>query len=411
MARDQGQRLPSAGYVVLLAVLISIGAMATDVMLPALDVIGMALGASDPNDVHLVVTAFFLGMAAGQLLVGPLSDSFGRKPVIYAGYGVFVLGCVISMTTDSWALMLAGRVLQGLGAAAPRIVTVALVRDEYEGRAMARVMSIVLAVFIMVPIIAPALGQGLIHLGGWRLTFAGLAVLGIAVSLWFGARQPETLAPAERRAFRLSSIGRGVVEIFGTRVAFGYTIATGLIYGAFIGYLGSTQQIFEGVFGVGDLFAAYFALAAASLGVASLLNASLVMRLGMRKLTWAALVTLTALSFGFWLILPSYAGIPPLAAFLAWQLSAFFCVGIIFGNLNALSLEPLDHMAGLGAAFVGSLATFVSLPLAALIGQRFDGTVAPLILGFAILGLATYVVVLWTNRGAYQGDGTPGAAA
>jgi DHA1 family bicyclomycin/chloramphenicol resistance-like MFS transporter len=395
---------PSAGYVVLVALLISIAAMATDLMLPALDVIATVLGAPDPNDAHFIVTAFFLGMAAGQLFAGPLSDRFGRKPVIHAGYALFVLGCLISMTTESWAVMLAGRVLQGLGASAPRIVTVAMVRDEYEGRAMARVMSIVMAAFIIVPIVAPALGQGLIWLGGWRLTFAGLAVLAICVSLWFSAHQPETLAPPARRPFRLGRIGVGLSEIVRTRVAFGYTLAAGLVYGMFIGYLGSAQRIFSGVFDTGDLFAVYFALAAASLGAASLLNASLVMRVGMRRMTWAAILSLTALAAGFLTLLPAFSGVPPLPLFLAWQLAAFFCIGILFGNLNALALEPLGHMAGLGAAFVGALATFLSLPLAGLIGARFDGTVTPLVAGFAILGLATCLTVAWINRGIAPRD-------
>jgi DHA1 family bicyclomycin/chloramphenicol resistance-like MFS transporter len=394
----QRMKTPSVEYIALVALLISIGAMGTDLMLPALDVIGAELGAARANDVHYIVTAFFLGMAAGQLVVGPLSDSFGRKPVVYAGYALFVLGCVISMTTDSWTMMMLGRVLQGLGAAAPRIVTVALVRDEYEGRAMARIMSIVMAAFIIVPILAPALGQVLIFFGGWRLTFVGLAVLGIAVSLWFAARQPETLPPARRRPFSLRQIWAGIREIVGTRVALGYTLATGLMYGMFVGYLGSAQQVFQVTFGVGGLFVVYFAVASASLGAASLLNAALVMRLGMRKLTWMALIGLTVVSLAFWAVLPRFDGVPPLALFLAWQLSAFFCVGIIFGNLNALALEPLGHIAGLGAAFVGSIATFISLPLAGTIGQRFDGTVIPLVAGFALLGLATCACVLWADR-------------
>lgn len=406
MTGQQGPETSFPEYVILVALLISIGALGTDLMLPALDVMGRELGAANANDVHFIVTAFFLGMAAGQLFVGPLSDRFGRKPVIYGGYAVFVLGCLISMTTDSWTTMLVGRVLQGIGAAAPRIVTVALVRDEYTGRAMARVLSIVMTVFIVVPIIAPALGQGLIYIGGWESTFLCLAVLAIAVSLWFGARQPETLAPSNRRPFRVKDISKGILEIFRTRVALGYTIATGLVYGVFVGYLGSAQQIFQQVFGVGDLFAAYFALASASLGAASLLNAWLVMRLGMRLLTWVAIVGLTVLSFAFWAVLPFHAGVPPLSMFLAWQLSVFFCVGIIFGNLNALALEPLGHMAGLGAAFVGSIATFISLPLAALIGQQFDGTVYALVVGFALLGLLTCGTVAWANRRPIHKDGS-----
>ena len=395
MQNPNGPSTPSFEYIILVALLISIGALGTDLMLPALDVIGTDLGASAANDVHYIVTAFFFGMAAGQLIAGPLSDTFGRKPIIYAGYGLFVLGCLISMLTTSWEVMLAGRVLQGLGAAAPRIVTVALVRDAYEGRAMARVMSIVMAAFIIVPIIAPMIGQGLIYVGGWRSTFLGLAVLAMVVSVWFALRQEETLAAAERRAFRPREILAGIAEILRTRVALGYTIATGLVYGMFVGYLGSAQQIFEVTFQVGDLFVVYFAIASASLGAASLLNASLVMRFGMQLLTWLALVGLTVLSFGFLLILPLCGGgVPSLPVFLVWQLSAFFCVGITFGNLNALALEPLGHMAGLGAAFIGSIATFISLPLAAIIGQRFDGTIYPLVSGFAALGFAACLVMI-----------------
>lgn len=392
------KRKSTTEYVVLVALLISIGAMGTDLMLPALDVIGQELAVANENDVHFVVTTFFLGMAAGQLLVGPLSDSLGRKPVIYMGYGVFVIGCLLSLFASSWAMMLTGRILQGLGAAAPRIVSVALVRDEFEGRAMARILSIVLAVFIIVPIIAPAMGQGLIYLGGWRATFIGLTVLAILVTLWFGIRQPETLPISQRRPFRFMDIWMGIGQIVRTRVALGYTIATGLMYGLFVGYLGSAQQIFRDTFNAGGLFVVYFAIASASLGAASLLNAGLVMRLGMRKLTWSALVCLTVLSFGFWAVLPVFEGVPPLSLFLTWQLAAFFCVGIIFGNLNALSLEPLGHMAGLGAAFVGSISTFLSLPLAWAIGHLFDGTVFPLVAGFAVLGLASCGVVYWTDR-------------
>lgn len=383
---------------ILVAFLISIGAMGTDLMLPALDTIGRDLSVADANDTHFVVTSFFLGMAVGQLIVGPLSDSLGRKPAIYLGYGIFVAGCFLSMFAENWTVMLIGRTLQGLGAAAPRIVTVALVRDQYEGRAMARILSIVMAVFILVPILAPAMGQGLIYLGGWRMTFIGLAVFAVVATVWLAARQPETLPANLRRSFQAASIWNGIREILGSRIALGYTMATGLMYGVFVGYLGSAQQIFAITFGVGDLFVIYFAISAASIGAASLLNARLVLGLGMRRLNGIALVCMTVLSFGFWALLSVFDGIPPLSLFLVWQLATFFCVGIIFGNLNALSLEPLGHMAGLGAAFVGSISTFLSLPLAWAIGHLFDGTVFPLVAGFAILGLATCFVVVWTDR-------------
>jgi len=196
----------------------------------------------------------------------------------------------------------------------------------------------------------------------------------------------------------LSNMWGGLLEVIRTRIALGYTIAMGLMYGMFVGYLGSAQQIFQETFNAGDLFVVYFALASLSIGAASLLNATLVMRLGMRKLTWYALVCLTALSMGFCLVLFIYAGIPPLPLFLFWQLSAFFCVGVIFANMNSIALEPLGHIAGLASAFIGSLATFMSLPLAWLIGQHFDGTVFPLVAGFAILALSSCVVVVWTEK-------------
>ena len=383
---------------ILIAFLISIGALGTDLMLPALGLIGEELSVPNPNDTHFVVTAFFLGMAFGQLVVGPLSDALGRKPAIYLGYGIFLIGCLMSMLAESWSIMLVGRILQGLGAAAPRIVTVAMVRDEYEGRAMAQIMSIVMAVFILVPILAPAIGQGMIYLGGWRATFASLAALGIVGTAWFALRQPETLPLERRRPFRVVPIWMGLSEIVRTRMALGYTIATGLMYGMFLGYLSSAQQIFSITFGVGDLFALYFAMSAASIGLASLLNAKLVLGLGMRRLTGIALACLTLVSFGFWTFLPVFGGVPPLWLFIAWQLAAFFCVGIIFGNLNALSLEPLGQMAGLGAAFVGAIATFMCLPLAWIVASRFDGTVYPLVAGFALLGLATCGMMVWTER-------------
>lgn len=391
-------RKPTIEYIILVAMLSSVVALGTDIMLPGLTIIGQDLNVSDPNAVHYVVTVFFLGFASGQLLVGPLSDSFGRKPIIYAGYGLFTLGCALSLFADSWTTMLIGRALQGLGAAA-RIVTIAMVRDEYAGRPMARIMSIVFAVFILVPMIAPALGQALIYLGGWRMTFVGLAIFALTLSVWCGLRQPETLATENRKAFNTSTIFGGFKEVLLTRISFGYTLAAGLIFGAFTGYLGSAQQIFHEVFQVGDLFALYFAVAAASIGSASILNAWLVMRLGMFRLSVWALVVAAGVSILFLLVLPSMAGVPPLPLFMAWLLVVFFCMGIVFSNLNALAMEPMGHIAGLAAAFVGAVSTFIALPFATLIGNNFNGTVYPLVIAFACLGVASCATVLWTERG------------
>jgi len=391
--------LPLAEFVVLIALMVSIVALATDIMLPALNIIGRDLGVADPNTPQLVISSLFLGFAAGQLIAGPLSDSFGRKPVIYLGYAVFVAGCVMSMFATSFAVMLAGRVLQGVGAAGPRIVTLALVRDGYEGRAMARIMSIVMAVFILVPAIAPAIGQGVIVLGGWRATFALLLALAVVAFVWFAVRQPETLAVEKRHVFSLSNIVAGLREACRIRTAIGYTVAAGLIFGAFIGYLSTAQQIFQTSYNTGSRFALYFGIAALAVGAASVVNARLVMRLGMRLLTWRALVGVTALSAAFLLPVGLADGVPPLWLFMAWLLATFFCMGIIFGNLTALAMEPLGHMAGLGAAMVGSLSTFISLPLGWAVGHAYNGGVLPLVLGFAALGMAALLVARWAGAG------------
>jgi len=386
-------------FVTMLAMMISILALSIDAMLPALGQIGADLGVVDVNDTQLIVTGMFLGFAAGQIIAGPLSDSFGRKPVIYVGYGVFMSGCVLSMTATNFEIMLAGRVLQGLGAAAPRIVSLALVRDGYEGRAMARIMSIVMAIFILVPAIAPSIGEAVLLIADWRAIFGLLLVMAVIATIWFASRQPETLVVSQRRKFSLANIAGGIREACGYRAAVGYTIAAGIIFGAFLGYLSSAQQVFQTVYGTGKLFALYFGVAALAIGAASIFNSTVVMRLGMRFMTWRALFAVTLFSTVFLLVVWLFNGVPPLWSFMVWLLVAFFAVGILFGNFNALAMEPLGHMAGLGAAFVGSVSTFISLPLGWAIGHLFDNTVVPLIAGFAILGAISLIVMWWAERG------------
>ena len=390
--------LPFVEFVILLATMVSIVALATDVMLPALAIMGRDLGVADPNDTQLVISSLFLGFAAGQVVAGPVSDSIGRKPVIYVGYLVFIAGCLLSVFATSLSVMLAGRVLQGLGAACPRIVTIALVRDGYQGRAMARIMSIVMAVFIIVPAIAPAVGQGVIAVAGWRATFVLLLGLSIISFVWFAARQPETLPRGARRAFSLANIVAGTKEACRHRVAVGYTLGAGCVFGAFLGYLSTAQQIFQISFGAGPLFPLYFGVAALAFGAASMLNSKLVMRYGMRFLTWRSLIGATAVSAGFLVPVAMTGGVPPLWLFMVWLLANFFCIGIMYGNFNALAMEPLGHMAGLGAAMIGSTSTFIALPLGWAVGQSFDGGVFPLVAGFALLGLAALVAMVWAER-------------
>ncbi len=379
--------------------MVSLTALSIDAILPALPDIARDLAVTDGNDRQLVVMALILGLGAGQLVYGPLSDSIGRRPAILSGFALFLAGCLLSLFATSFQWMLAGRVLQGMGAAGPRIVTVALVRDQYEGRAMARVMSIVMAVFIMVPALAPALGQGILMLAHWRAVFGCMFAFAVVACLWFALRQPETLDPRNRSPFALRQVLRAAREVCAIRATLGYTLAAGFAFAALLGYLGSAQQVFQEVYGAGARFPLYFGVLALAIGGASLTNARLVMRMGMRRLCRAAAASLAALAGAFWLAAFAQGGVPPLWAFMACFMAAFFCIGVLFGNLNALAMEPLGRQAGVGAAVVGTLSTLVSVLIGGLIGLAYDGTVLPLVGGFAVLALAALAAMRWADGG------------
>ncbi|MCB0155677.1 MAG: multidrug effflux MFS transporter [Anaerolineae bacterium] len=391
--------IPFVEFVALMALMISLVALSIDALLPALPEIGQALGVQRENDNQLIISLLFLGMAVGQMIYGPLSDSTGRKPAIYVGFGLFASGSLLALFATSMPMMLAGRVLQGLGAAGPRIVTMALIRDQYDGRAMAQVMSFVMAVFILVPVIAPTFGQTILIVAHWRAIFGVYLVMALVAATWLAVRQPETLLVSQRIPFSLARIARAIREVFTLRIALGYTIATGLVFGAFLGYLNSAQQIFQDQYGLGQLFPLYFSVLALSIGSASFLNGRLVMRYGMRSLSIWALLSVGTLSAVFWLISYAWAGQPPLGFLMVYLLLAFFGIGILFGNMNALAMEPLGHIAGVGAAVVGSLSTLISLLLGTAIGQSYNGTILPLIGGFALLSVASLLVMSWTEGG------------
>ena len=386
-------------FVPLIALLMSLVALATDAMLPALPEIGRDLGAPRPNDVQFVITSLFLGLGLGQILFGPLSDRIGRKPAIHAGLVLFMAGCLLSILAPTFEMMIAGRILQGIGAAGPRIVTMALVRDQFEGPRLARVMSFAMAVFILVPTVAPALGQGILWLGGWRSIFTTFFAIAAIAFAWFALRQPETLPAARRRPFSPRAIGRAVLEILRIRAALGYTLATGFVFAPFIAYLSSAQQIFQEAYGAGALFPVYFGVLALAIGCASLVNGRLVMRHGMRRLAKAAAMSITLISVvasGLALI---FNGLPPFWLFMTYLLAVFLCTGLLFGNLNALAMEPLGHIAGVGAAVVASLSTFISVPLGAFVGHSFDGTMYAQIGAFAVFGAGTFAAVRWAEGG------------
>jgi len=398
MASNKNQTSPSfVEFVILVSMMMSLMALSIDAMLPALPQIGSELNVQNANDRQLVVSSIFLGAAVGQFFFGPLSDKTGRKPAIYIGYSLFIFGSLVSAFANTFPMMLSGRLLQGIGISAPRAVLLALVRDLYKGRLMARVMSFVMTVLLLIPMIAPSLGQEILLRAGWRSIFFSFVLMALVTLIWFVLRMPETL-PAEKRAsFSLQRIIDSTIVIIKIRPAIGYTLSAGLISGAFLGYLNSAQQIFQEGYALGERFPIYFALIALSIGLASFINARLVLRFGMRFLVrWSliAIFGLSALALGIALMTSAQLSIWLVTAYL---ISTFFCVGILFGNQNSLAMEPLGNLAGIGAAVVGSLSTLVSIPLGTLIGQCYDGTIVPLIIGIAVLSGFSFGVVRWTE--------------
>ncbi len=399
MNQAGGQMPGFAEFVVLMALIISLVALSIDAMLPALPEIAQDLGVARINDSQYVITVFFAGMGFGQILFGPMSDTLGRRPAIIVGLVLFAAGCLLSIGAADFTQMLLGRFLQGLGASGPRIVSIALIRDRYKGREMARVMSFIMTVFILVPVFAPALGQAVLLFTDWRYIFAIFLLLALGVGGWFWWRQPETLRPEKRIRFSLVQVMIGIRGILNIRAALGYTLTMGFVFGAFIGYLSSSQQIFQVQYDLREWFPLYFGVLACAIGFASLVNARLVMRFGMRRLSRYALVIIAGLSFPFWLLAWYFGGHPQLYLLMLYLLIVFFFFGILFGNLNALAMEPLGHIAGLGSSVVGSISTLISVAIGVVISNAYDNTVLPLVAGFAVFGLLALLLLHWTETG------------
>jgi DHA1 family bicyclomycin/chloramphenicol resistance-like MFS transporter len=380
-----------------MSLMMSLLALSIDAMLPALQQIGSDLDVVNPNSRQLVISIIFLGLAFGQLFFGPLSDTIGRKPAIYAGYALFIAGSLLSIVATSFSVMLIGRLLQGLGASAPRAVTLALVRDRFGGRAMAQIMSFIITFIVLVPMIAPSLGQAILLYYSWRAIFVILILLAILTLSWFAVRIPETLSRENRAPFSIKRIVSATAVILKIRPALGYTVSAGLISGAFIGYLNSSQQILQEQFALGDLFPIVFGVIALSIGIATIWNTRLVVRFGMRLLVNWSLWVIFGLSGAALLVALLSAGQPPLWLFMTYIMLVFFSVGILFGNQNSLAMEPLGHMAGIGAAIVGSLSTLISTPLGTIIGQSYNSTLIPLIVGMAVLTGLAILVVRWAE--------------
>lgn len=384
-------------FVALIALLMAVNALAIDSMLPALPAIGAALGVVAENDRQWIITAYLLGFGVAQLAYGPLSDRYGRRPVLLFGLGVFVVFSVVAAFATSFEQLLFARVMQGIGSAVSRVLTVSIVRDCYSGRRMARVMSLTFIVFLTVPVLAPSVGQGILALAPWPWIFGVLAIFGGVMALWAAWKLPETMHPEDRRPLSLSAIAVAVKFTLTRRMAVGYMIASACAIGGLFGFITSAQQVFVDVFHEEDLFPAIFALIAIFMGLSSWLNASIVERLGTRRVSHTALIGY--IFFAGTHAVVAWTGHETLTSFIVLQASMMFCFGLVGSNFGAMAMEPLGHVAGTASSVQGFFTTISGALIGFFIGQHFDGTVVPLTLGFALCGISALIVVLITERG------------
>lgn len=383
----------SLEFIALMASLMSVVALAIDALLPALDVIGLAVQTTNETENQLIITMIFLGLGIGPLIFGPLSDNLGRKPVVYFGFVLFLLASMICVSASSIEMMILGRILQGIGLSAPRTISIAIIRDQYQGDPMARIMSFVTVVFLLVPIVAPAIGKLVLDYFDWQSIFLMQLWFSGAVALWFWKRQPETLDPSNKRQLRLKDYKNGLIEVFKQPITMGYTLISGLIFGAFMVYLSGAQQIFHNQYDLKEEFPLIFAGLSIAIGLAIFMNGHLVLRFGMKKMVTTALYGFLVIALGYVIIYTNdkNPGIWTLMIFFGLQ---FFAIGFLFGNLRALAMQPMGHIAGMAAAITGFISTIMAIPISTYIGQFISTEVWPIFMGFTVCG-AMSIGLLW----------------
>jgi MFS transporter, DHA1 family, multidrug resistance protein len=383
-------------FTLLIALLMSIIAISIDALLPALGIIRSALAISDANKVQLLITAIFLGMAIGQLIAGPVSDAIGRKPILYSGLVLYFIGSLVCYLGQDLHALLLGRLIQGLGVSGPYVAAMSIVRDKYSGNQMAKIMSIVMLIFMGVPAIAPSLGQAILLLADWRSIFIFYIGYALIIGCWIFLRFDETLPKEQRIELSAASFIAGFKEVVTHKLTMGYTLCMGCIFGSLIGYLNSSQQIFQEMFATGKLFTLYFGVLALVFGLASLGNSFLVEHFGMRRLCDYALrgMIIAALLF----IGVQYLTPISLWMFMLFAGFNFLCFGFVFGNINALAMEPMGHIAGIASAIIGAVSSIIALTLGTAIGQAYNNTLMPVTIGFLLLCTLARLAMAFANR-------------
>ena len=383
-------------FILLMAALMSIVALSIDAVLPALPSIGEHLNTPSITDNQKLITMIFLGLGVGQLIFGPLSDSFGRKPMVYFGFLLFVGASILCLTTKNFEVMLLGRVLQGIGLSSPRTMSIAIVRDCFNGDHMAKIISIVVMTFILVPIIAPLLGQFLMDHFGWQSIFTFNLIFGFIIMLWFWLRQPETLHAEYKQRFRFDIFKTGTIEFLKIKPTVIFTLLSGFITGAFMVYLSTAQQIFQVQYDLAEAFPYIFASLAITIGFSTYLNSRFVVRFGAKSIVkislWAFLLIAALYVLLYW-----SGHNPSIEVLITFLILQFTSVSFLFGNLRALAMDPMGHIAGIGSALNGFISTVMAVPIANYIGSFVTDSVLPLFLGFLVCG-AISVVLFYTLK-------------
>lgn len=401
--------IPRWEFIAIAAGLMALNALATDIMLPALQEMGAALGVENENHRQYVISAYFGGLAFALLAYGPLSDRFGRRGPLLVGLLIYILAAAGAAFAPTFGWLLALRFVQGIGAASTRVIAVSMVRDRFGGRAMAEVMSLIFMVFMVIPVVAPSIGQLVLIFANWHMIFLVMAAIAAAITMWTYVRLPETQHPEDRRPIDLRSILQGFRIVLTNRLSLGYTLASTAVFSALFGFINSAQQVYVGIYQLGYWFPVLFAAIAGMMAVSSFVNSRLVMRLGMRRLSHGALIGFIVVST-IW-FLWSLTGPVPLPVFIVLFAAAMFQFGWIGSNFNAISMEPLGHIAGTAASIQGFLQTLGGGLIGAAIGQAFDGTVTPLAAGFCGVGIVGLVFVLVAERGRlFTAPGSPPSA-
>jgi len=378
----ESKKISEIEFISLMASLMALAALSIDAMLPGLDVISESIGTTDPKDNQFLITIIVLGLGIGQLVSGALSDSIGRKPVMYIGCSIFAVASVICVFANNFEIMIFGRLLQGIGLSAPRSVSMAIIRDKYSGNLMAKVMSYITVIFILAPVIAPTFGKVLLDSLGWQSIFYSQLIFGVLVTVWLWKRQPETLKEEDKKGMDWKLFRDGIKEFFKYRKAVIYTIISGIISAPFLAYISASQQIFSQQYNLGDIYPYIFSGLALSIGVATFLNGMFVMKHGMKRMATIPIYSMFIISVVYIMLYWNTLN-PNSIVFIGFLALILFSIGFIFGNLNAMAMEPIGHIAGIGASIIGFLSTLVSVPVAAIIGQFVEETALPIFLGFA----------------------------